>query len=151
MEIECSKCRRKFIAAKEDAELCPDCLKNEFGAVAASLDAEERAQLVAECQSSVKRQMQRAEVMGGAYSSGAAFSTAGKFRLGLGLFIFLVCCFLFLISDDESDAILRYVFRWGCTRDDLDNLVCTSGFSHRVMDYARAGGKFYESLGIFKK
>lgn len=104
MEIECSKCHRKFITAKEDAEICPDCLRNEFGAVAPSLDEEERAQLAAEYKNSVKRQIQRAELMGGAYSSGVAFSTAGKFRLGLGLFIFMVCCFLFLISDKESDA-----------------------------------------------
>ena len=55
------------------------------------------------------------------------------------------------VRDDESDAILRYVFRWGCTRADIDALVCTSSFSERVMAYTKAGGKFNESLGIFRK
>jgi len=55
------------------------------------------------------------------------------------------------VLDDESDAILRYVFRWGCTREEIDNLVCTSSFSERVKAYTKAGGKFYETLGIFDK
>lgn len=104
MEIECSKCHRKFNSTKEDAEICPDCLKNEFAAVATSLDAEEHAQLVAEYQESIKRQAYRAETMGGAYSSGQAFSIAGKMRLALGICIFLICGFLFLISDKKSDV-----------------------------------------------
>ncbi len=104
MEIECSKCQRKFITIKQDAEICPDCLKNEFVAVAPSLNAEERAQLKAEYKDSIKRQAQRASTMGGVYSSEGAFSTAGKFRFGLGLGLFLICGFLFLISDKESNA-----------------------------------------------
>ena len=106
MEIECSQCHRKFHSTKEDAELCPDCLKNEFAAVAPSLDARERAALAAEYQESIKRQALRAETMGGAYSSGVVFSVAGKMRLALGLGIFLVCCFVFLISDTESESSL---------------------------------------------
>ena len=104
MERECCKCHCKFISTKQDAEICPDCLRNEFVAVTPSLDAEERAQLVAEYHDSMKRQAQRAEALGGAYSSGVAFSVAGKLRLALGLGIFLICGFLFLISDKESNA-----------------------------------------------
>lgn len=72
--------------------------------MAPSLDAEERAELIAEYRDSMKRQTQRAESLGGVYSSGVAFSVAGKFRLVLGLGIFLICGFLFLISDKESNA-----------------------------------------------
>ena len=82
--------------------MCPDCLKNEFATVAPSLDAAERAELVAEFEDSIRRQEARAEALGGAYASGRAFNIAGKLRLGLGMAIFSVCCFLFLISDKES-------------------------------------------------
>ena len=104
MERECCKCHCKFVSTKQDAEICPDCLRNEFATVAPSLNAEERAQLIAEYNDSMKRQAQRAEALGGAYSSGVAFSVAGKLRLALGLGIFLICGFLFLISDKESNT-----------------------------------------------
>ena len=104
MERECCKCHCKFVSTKQDAEICPDCLRNEFATVAPSLNAEERAQLIAEYNDSMKRQAQRAEALGGAYSSGVAFSVAGKLRLALGLGIFLICGFLFLISDKDSNT-----------------------------------------------
>lgn len=102
MEIECSKCQRKFHSAKEDGDICPDCLKNEFATTASRLDAEEHAELVAEYQASMRRQSARAEMMGGVYSSGQAFSVAGKMRFALGVSIFLICGFLFLVSDKRS-------------------------------------------------
>lgn len=102
MEIECSKCQRKFNTMKEDADICPDCLKNEFTVKAAGLDAEEHAELVAEYKASLKRQSLRAEQMGTMYATGQAFSVAGKLRFALGFAIFLICCFLFLVSDKYS-------------------------------------------------
>lgn len=102
MEIECSKCHRRFNVTNEGSEICPDCLRNEFATVAPSLDASERAELAAEYHDSLKRQAARAEMMGGVYASGRAFSVAGKLRLSLGIGVFLICGFLFLISDKES-------------------------------------------------
>lgn len=102
MEIECSKCQRKFHTMKEDADICPDCLKNEFTVKAEGLDAVEHAELVAEYKASLKRQSLRAEQMGSMYASGQAFSVAGKLRFSLGFAIFLICCFLFLVSDKHS-------------------------------------------------
>lgn len=102
MEIECSKCQRKFASTKSDATVCPDCLKDEFAAVAPRLDAQEHAKLVAEYAPSMKRQSARAAAMGGMYASGQAFSMAGTLRLLLGLVFFLVCGFFFLVSDDEA-------------------------------------------------
>ena len=102
MEIECSKCQRKFHSTKEDEYVCPDCLRNEFTAAAPRLDDKEHAELVAEYKASMRRQSARAEMMGGIYSSGQAFSVAGKLRFAFGLCIFLICGFLFLISDKYS-------------------------------------------------
>ena len=105
MEIECSKCQRKFHSVKEDVYICPDCLKDEFAATASRLDAEEHAELVAEYQASIRRQSARAEIMGGIYASGQAFSVAGKMRFALGLAIFAICGFLFLVSDKRSGVV----------------------------------------------
>lgn len=102
MEIECSKCGRKFHSNKEDIAVCPDCLRGEFSTKASSLDDGERAELIAEYQASMKRQSARAEMMGGMYASGQAFSVAGKLRFAFGIVIFLICCFFFLVSDKES-------------------------------------------------
>lgn len=102
MEIECSKCQRKFHSTKEDEYVCPDCLRSEFTAAAPRLDDKEHAELVAEYKASMRRQSARAELMGGIYTSGQAFSIAGKLRFAFGVCIFLVCGFLFLISDKHS-------------------------------------------------
>lgn len=102
MEIQCSKCQRKFNATSEDITICPDCLKQEFSAVAPRLNKEEHAQLVAEYAASIKRQSERAAAMGSVYASGYAFNVAGTIRMCLGIVIFLICAFLFLISDDEK-------------------------------------------------
>lgn len=102
MEVECSKCHSKFVALKEGVTVCPDCLKNEFATSAPKLNEEERAALMAEYKASIKRQSARAENMGGMYATGNVFNVAGTLRLLLGLAIFGVCAFLFLISDKES-------------------------------------------------
>lgn len=87
---------------REDADTCPECLRNEFTVKAEGLNAQEHAELVAEYQASLKRQSARAEQMGWMYASGQAFSVAGKLRFALGTAIFLICCFLFMISDKYS-------------------------------------------------
>ena len=102
MEIECSKCHRKFYASKEDISVCPKCLKSEFAAPAPKLNEEEHAALIAEYKSSIKRQTARAESMGGIYTSGHAFNIAGTMRLILGLAIFAVCAFIFILSDKDG-------------------------------------------------
>ncbi|MBE6416441.1 MAG: MFS transporter [Akkermansiaceae bacterium] len=102
MEIECSKCHCKFESSKEDVDLCPDCLRTEFSVQARELDATEREELMAEYKASLKRQSARAEMMGSMYASGQAFSVAGKLRFALGFVIFIICGFLFLISDKNS-------------------------------------------------
>lgn len=102
MEIECSKCHRKFYATKEDISVCPECLKTEFSAPAPRLNEEEHAALIAEYKSSLKRQTARAETMGGIYATGHAFNIAGTIRLLLGLAIFAVCAVIFIMSDKDG-------------------------------------------------
>lgn len=102
MEVECSKCQRKFHSSREGVSICPECLKSEFSIKAQGLDAEEHAELMSEYKDSLKRQSARAEQLGTMYASGRAFSVAGKLRFSLGLAIFLICCFIFLVSDKES-------------------------------------------------
>ncbi len=87
---------------REDADVCPECLRSEFTVQAAGLDAEEHAELLAEYKASIKRQSMRAEQMGSMYASGQVFSVAGKLRFALGMSIFLICGFLFMISDKTS-------------------------------------------------
>lgn len=102
MEVECSKCGCRFNATQKDVSVCPDCLKSEFSNSAPKLNEQEYADLVAEYQASLKRQSVRAENMLGMYQSGHAFNVAGKLRLGLGLVIFGICAFVFLISGKDS-------------------------------------------------
>ena len=102
MEIECCKCGRKFSPTREGIAVCPECLKQEFAASAPRLKDSERAALAAEYAPSIKRQTARAAAMGQVYASGHAFNVAGTLRLALGIGIFAVCAFIFLISDKDS-------------------------------------------------
>ena len=51
---------------------------------------------------------------------------------------------------EESDAILKYVFRWNTTRRKLAKEFAASSFAVNVKARALRGGKFYENLGILK-
>lgn len=98
MEKECSKCHRLFYSGQEDAELCPECLRNEFKAVAQPLDEADWKMLVEEYKQADKRQTSRAERMREGYSSGAIFSFSGKLRFAFGCGLFLLCVFLFMTT-----------------------------------------------------
>ena len=37
-----------------------------------------------------------------------------------------------VLHEEKSDAILRYVFRWDCTREMLPQMTCSSGFAKKV-------------------
>jgi len=56
-----------------------------------------------------------------------------------------------IVSEEKSDAILGYVFRWKTYRADVKNCVCNSGFAQKVRDRVMLGGDFYENLGVIKK
>lgn len=56
-----------------------------------------------------------------------------------------------VVEDDESYALLRYIFRWDTDIDNLKDAECTSSFSERIKKAALSGAKFHESYGFFKK
>ena len=51
------------------------------------------------------------------------------------------------ISENESDAALRYVFRWNTNRRNLRNAVCASSLAERMKKYVLAGGTLHEAFG----
>lgn len=88
--------------------VCPDCLKAEFGAAPA---AQEAVRLVdtEEYRRASRRQKERAMRLAQNLESGAAFNVSGKLRFALGLVIFAVCTFIFILGDspDFSTPVSR--------------------------------------------
>ena len=56
-----------------------------------------------------------------------------------------------VVSDDKSDAILGYVFRWKADRDDIKTMPSSSKFSQKVKERILNGGDFFETMGIIDK
>lgn len=52
---------------------------------------------------------------------------------------------------EKSDAILRYIFRWDTTRDNLKFAVPCNTFTEAVKRHVMQGGEFYEVLGVLKE
>lgn len=101
MEIECTKCHRKFQSLKETDAVCPDCLRSEFAA-APKMNDDERQELRDSFRQSAKRQHARAEMMNIGYVNGTAFSVAGKIQFCLGFVIFSICCLVFYTIGDSG-------------------------------------------------
>lgn len=55
-----------------------------------------------------------------------------------------------IISEDESDAIFKYVFNWNTTRRKLKKEYAVSSFAQRLKDEALKGKKFFEGFGYLK-
>lgn len=55
-----------------------------------------------------------------------------------------------LISADESDAALRYVFRWNTNRRNLRNAVCPSSFAERMKKHILGGGVLHAAFGAIR-
>ena len=55
-----------------------------------------------------------------------------------------------ILEKEESDAILRYVFRWNTNRFSVKYVPAYNGFSDAVKQQALAGRTFYEGLGILR-
>jgi predicted TIM-barrel fold metal-dependent hydrolase len=54
------------------------------------------------------------------------------------------------ILAEESDAALRYVFRWSTTRRNLRHAAPSSSFAERMKKYALAGGVLHEAMGAIR-
>jgi len=55
-----------------------------------------------------------------------------------------------VLYEEKSDAILRYVFRWDCTREMLPQMPCSSGFAKKVKELTLAGQEFHVSYGVIR-
>ena len=56
-----------------------------------------------------------------------------------------------VVKKEESDAILKYVFRWDTTRYTLRHTAAASSLAQKVKKYALSGGSFFEATGVIKK
>ena len=56
-----------------------------------------------------------------------------------------------VVEEEDSMAILRYVFTWDTDVSNVKNAVTCGSFSEKVKRYALKGGRFHESLGVIVK
>jgi len=56
-----------------------------------------------------------------------------------------------VVEEEDSMAILRYVFRWDTDVSNVKNAVTCGSFSEKVKSRAVKGGRFHESLGVIVK
>ena len=54
------------------------------------------------------------------------------------------------ISADESNAALRYVFKWNTNRRNLRSAVCASSLAERMKKHVLSGGVLHETLGAIR-
>ena len=54
------------------------------------------------------------------------------------------------VQSDESDAVLKYIFRWDATRETLPDFEPQSRLATAAKSHVLNGGTFYETLGWFK-
>lgn len=59
---------------------------------------------------------------------------------------------MFKITErEQSDAIIKYTFRWDARRESLAEFTPKSSFAQKVKNKALSGGKFFEVLGYIKR
>lgn len=56
-----------------------------------------------------------------------------------------------IVETRPADDIIRYVFRWDATRENMNSWVCRSGFAKAVKDCIANGWTFYETRGLIPK
>lgn len=56
-----------------------------------------------------------------------------------------------IISEEESYAIVKYVFTWDTTRENILEKEAVSSFAKKVKDAILSGETFHETIGIIKK
>lgn len=106
VEKECTRCHKVFLATQESQDVCADCLADEFGSGVVSKDFD-HASLVKNNIDATRRQQARASHQGRILRSGAAFSMSGHVRCGLAVFLFLLCVFMFILSDGSHRTFLN--------------------------------------------
>ncbi len=101
MELECSRCHRKFQSSSEGTTVCPDCLREEFGTAPPLVIDEKNDPIIKAAKAANRRQAARAEQWYEGYRHGGSFSASSKLRFALGIVLFLICLFLFMLSSGD--------------------------------------------------
>lgn len=81
--------------------VCPDCVKSEFAA-APQIGEEERLSDTSEFRRASRRQHDRAMRIRRDLQDDVLFNVSGKLRCALGITIFLVCMFFFMLGDSPT-------------------------------------------------
>lgn len=55
-----------------------------------------------------------------------------------------------IFNSEESYAILKYVFKWDATKENIDSYNPSSSLAVKVKDCIKDGKKFYEATGVIK-
>lgn len=95
-----------FLATQESQDVCADCLADEFGSGVVSRDFDHDT-LVKDNNSAMRRQLARASQLGRTLRAGTAFSMSGHVRCGLAVSLFLLCVFMFILSDGSHRTFLN--------------------------------------------
>lgn len=93
-----------FHTTQEQAEVCPECLRQEFKAAPRMNDAACH-ELAEEYRQSDRRQAARALRMHEGYESGSLFSWSGKLRFAGGCLLFGLCCLAFMMTGSTPDEV----------------------------------------------
>jgi len=56
-----------------------------------------------------------------------------------------------IVQADQSDAILKYIFRWDAVREKISQYEAKTKLAAKVKEYVVRGGILYEAYGIFDK
>ena len=54
------------------------------------------------------------------------------------------------VKNDDSNALLRYIFRWDTNEINLKYAVSRSTFADKIMAAVLKGRVFHETLGVIK-
>lgn len=101
VESVCSKCGSKFHGSSEAMDVCPECVKKEFAA-APDAGADDRIAHTEEYRRAARRQRERAARMQRDLQDDVLFNVSGKLRCAIGVTIFLVCMYLFMLGDNPT-------------------------------------------------
>lgn len=96
-----------FHASREGQEVCAQCLEEEFSSGSSSAGTTTYKELTKEYAVSVRKQKERASRMGRNLRSSSAYNVMGAVRCCLGVALFLVCVFFFIISDGDKPTFLN--------------------------------------------
>lgn len=55
------------------------------------------------------------------------------------------------VDKNKSNKLIRYLFRWDTTEENLKYVACNSAFSEKIKKAVLSGEQFYQTLGVIKK